>query len=33
LNPVHPGYSGIIWNEPRPFQFDPRLFVAEPRTL
>jgi len=27
LNPKHTGYSGIVWSEPRPFRFDPRLFI------
>jgi RES domain-containing protein len=25
LNPVHPSYSDVIWSDPEPFQFDPRL--------
>jgi RES domain-containing protein len=33
LNPKHTGYSGIVWSEPRPFRFDPRLFIAEPQVL
>jgi RES domain-containing protein len=33
LNPNHPGYSGLIWNNPRNFQFDPRLFSVEPEIL
>lgn len=33
LNPNHPEYSEVVWSEPRPFRFDPRLFVAEPQIL
>jgi RES domain-containing protein len=33
LNPNHSGYPKIMWSPPRPFQFDPRLFIAEPQTL
>jgi RES domain-containing protein len=33
LNPAHSGYHDLNWSEPRPFRFDPRLFVAEPQTL
>jgi hypothetical protein len=33
LNPKHTGYGGVVWNEPRPFRFDPRLFIAEPQVL
>jgi len=33
LNPTHEGYSTLVWGEPRPFRFDPRLFASEPRTL
>jgi RES domain-containing protein len=33
LNPSHTGYVALVWTEPRPFYFDPRLFVAEPYTL
>jgi RES domain-containing protein len=33
LNPNHPEYSAVVWSEPRPFRFDPRLFVAEPQIL
>jgi RES domain-containing protein len=33
LNPNHPGYAGLVWREPRPFRFDPRLFTTEPQTL
>ena len=32
LNPTHEG-SKLVWGEPRPFRFDPRLFASEPRTL
>jgi RES domain-containing protein len=33
LNTKHPGYNALRWSDPRPFRFDPRLFVAEPYTL
>ena len=33
LNPNHTAYKSLVWNEPHPFHFDPRLFVAEPYTL
>jgi RES domain-containing protein len=33
LNPGHAEYKAVIWSEPRPFRFDPRLFAAEPRIL
>jgi RES domain-containing protein len=33
LNPEHAGYNDLVWSEPRPFRFDPRLFIAEPQTL
>jgi len=33
LNPNHAGYCDLAWSEPRPFRFDPRLFVIEPQTL
>jgi hypothetical protein len=33
LNPNHTGYHDLVWSEPRPFRFDPRLFIAEPETL
>jgi RES domain-containing protein len=33
LNPNHTGYRDLVWSEPRPFRFDPRLFVNEPETL
>jgi RES domain-containing protein len=33
LNPEHSGYNDLVWSEPRPFRFDPRLFIAEPQTL
>lgn len=33
LNPTHAAYKTLVWSEPRLFQFDPRLFVAEPQTL
>jgi RES domain-containing protein len=33
LNPTHEGYSKLVWGEPRPFRFDPRLFASEPRIL
>lgn len=33
LNPHHSGYYSLIWSEPQPFGFDPRLFGSEPQTL
>jgi RES domain-containing protein len=33
LNPVHAGYNTLTWSEPRPFRFDPRLFLIEPQIL
>lgn len=33
LNPKHPDYNSLVWSKPRPFRFDPRLFIAEPQTL
>ena len=33
LNPNHTGYHDLAWSEPRPFRFDPRLFISEPQTL
>jgi RES domain-containing protein len=33
LNPHHVEYESVIWSEPRPFRFDPRLFAVEPQTL
>jgi RES domain-containing protein len=33
LNPSHSGYDELEWTEPRPFRFDPRLFIAEPHNL
>lgn len=33
LNPNHAGFPSVTWNEPRPFFFDPRLFVSEPEML
>ena len=33
LNPTHADYKTLVWSEPRPFRFDPRLFTAEPLTL
>ena len=33
LNPRHAAYSSLVWTDPRPFRFDPRLFIAEPQTL
>ncbi len=33
VNPTHPGYDTLEWSEPRPFSFDPRLFITEPQTL
>ena len=33
LNPVRPDYKALLWSEPRPFRFDPRLFISEPQVL
>jgi len=33
LNANHAGYNSLRWSDPRPFRFDPRLFVAEPYPL
>jgi RES domain-containing protein len=33
LNPNHAGYAALVWSEPHPFRFDPRLFAVEPYTL
>ncbi|MGH9830486.1 MAG: RES family NAD+ phosphorylase, partial [Blastocatellia bacterium] len=33
LNPNHAGYKNLVWSEPHPFRFDPRLFIAEPQPL
>jgi hypothetical protein len=33
LNPNRAEYKALAWSTPRPFHFDPRLFVAEPRIL
>jgi RES domain-containing protein len=33
LNPLHQEYVALVWSQPRPFRFDPRLFASEPRTL
>lgn len=33
LNPRHPRYTTLLWSEPRPFHFDPRLFVTQPELL
>jgi len=33
LNPRHSAYESVLWSEPRPLHFDPRLFAAEPRVL
>jgi RES domain-containing protein len=33
LNPTSAEYDKVRWSEPRPFRFDPRLFVTEPRVL
>ena len=33
LNPYHAEYDAVIWGEPRPFHFDPRLFAVESQTL
>jgi RES domain-containing protein len=33
LNPGDASYHALPWTDPRPFRFDPRLFVVEPYTL
>ena len=33
LNPSHSAYRSVVWSDPRPFRFDPRLFTTEPRIL
>ena len=33
LNPNHANYRSLVWSQPLPFRFDPRLFVAEPHIL
>jgi RES domain-containing protein len=33
LNPRHRDYRQLVWSNPRPFRFDPRLFTFEPRPL
>jgi RES domain-containing protein len=33
LNPNHSAYRDLAWTAPRPFRFDPRLFLAEPQVL
>jgi len=33
VNPLHAAYSSLVWTDPQPFRFDPRLFIAEPQTL
>jgi RES domain-containing protein len=33
INPNHTAFTFLVWNEPRPFHFDPRLFAAEPQIL
>ena len=33
LNPRHSGYHDLLWSEPRPFRFDPRLLITEPQIL
>jgi RES domain-containing protein len=33
LNPLHAAYNGLLWSNPQPFRFNPRLFIAEPHTL
>jgi len=29
LNPNHNAFRDLAWSDPRPFRFDPRLFVAK----
>jgi RES domain-containing protein len=31
LNPKHRDYGKLVWSNPRPFHFDPRLFTFEPQ--
>jgi RES domain-containing protein len=31
LNPKHRHYGELVWSNPRPFHFDPRLFTFEPQ--
>jgi RES domain-containing protein len=31
LNPKHRDYDELVWTNPRPFHFDPRLFTFEPQ--
>ena len=33
LNPNHAEYSRLLWIQPQPFRFDPRLFASEPHIL
>jgi RES domain-containing protein len=33
LTPAHADYHRLAWSTPRPFRFDPRLFVTEPLTF
>jgi hypothetical protein len=33
LNPSYPAYETLVWAQARSFQFDPRLFISEPRML
>jgi RES domain-containing protein len=33
LNPAHPAYHDLLWSDPKPFRFDPRLFTVEPQIL
>ena len=33
LNPVHAGFQEVMWDTPRPFEFDPRLLRGSSVTL
>jgi RES domain-containing protein len=33
LNPNHSEFKALEWSDPRPFRFDPRLFVIEPHPV
>ncbi len=33
LNPIHPAFQDVTWNEPKSFEFDPRLLRSPGSTL
>jgi len=33
VNPNHSEYANLLWSNPQPFRFDPRLFSSEPQIL